>query len=105
MADDTPRHLMEVGLEVTDHEMYARYRAGMRPILAEYGGRFDYDFVVAEVLQSLDAPRINRLFTLSFPDQESAKRLFADPRYLEVRKSFFEPSVASVHRIAEYERA
>ena len=37
-------------LQVTDEEGYARYRAGMRPILAGYGGSFRWDIRGGEVL-------------------------------------------------------
>ncbi|MFV8752617.1 DUF1330 domain-containing protein [Nannocystaceae bacterium ST9] len=95
-------HTLLVGLWVADPEGYRRYRAGMTPILARYGGRFGYDFVIAEVLRSeVDTP-INRVFTLKFPDRATAKAFFADPEYLEVRAAHFEPSVTHRTAIAEF---
>ena len=66
-----------VGLHVTDDESYSRYRAGMTPILAEFGGVFRYDFRGGEVLKSETPEPINRVFVLSFPSQDAAERFFA----------------------------
>ena len=94
-----------VGLHVTDDESYSRYRAGMTPILAEFGGVFRYDFRGGEVLKSETPEPINRVFVLSFPSQAAAERFFADPAYAVVRTTHFDPAVAAVTRIASYERA
>ena len=99
--DNESRHTIVVALEVTDTNTYERYRAGMRPILAEFGGRFDWDFRGGEVLTSPDAPGVNRVFALSFPDRAQRVDFFADSRYVEVRAEFFDASVAKVHIVAE----
>ena len=83
-----------------DEAEYARYRAAMTPILARYGGRFEHDFVVAQVLQSSASPRVNRVFAHSFPDAERRAAFYADPEYVRVRATHFEPAVASAHRLA-----
>lgn len=93
---------MTVGLLVADQELYAQYRKEMRPLLERAGGAFRYDFEVARVLQSEDGAEINRAFVLQFPDRPSKERFFADPRYLEVRRRFFEPAVKRTSIIAEY---
>jgi uncharacterized protein (DUF1330 family) len=93
---------MTVGLLVTDHAMYAQYRREMRPLLERAGGAFRYDFDVARVLESEDGAEINRAFVIQFPDRSTKERFFADPRYLEIRRRLFEPSVKSTVRIAEY---
>ena len=91
-----------VGLQVDDEELYARYREGMTPILAGFGGSFRYDFMVGQVLkQEADAP-INRVFVLRFPDQATQARFFADPAYLKVREAFFKPAVSASTVIAQY---
>jgi uncharacterized protein (DUF1330 family) len=100
MAADAPRHLVWVGLEVTDEALYARYRAGMMPILVEHGGRFDHDFVVSRVLVSTGSDRINRVFALSFPDRAARARFFGDERYRRVRAACFDPAVASRAELA-----
>lgn len=92
---------MVVALEVTDDATYDRYRDGMRPILSEYEGRFDWDVRGGEVLVSPDANAVNRVFAISFPDHGRRVAFFADPRYLAVRAEFFERSVAQVHIVAE----
>ena len=91
-------HTSVMALEVADAESYARYRAGMAPLLAEHGGRFVNDFVVAEVLLGA-RPGVNRVFSIAFPDRASRQRIFSDPRYLAVRATWFEPAVRSVEML------
>jgi len=93
---------MTVGLLVTDQAMYAQYRREMRPLLERAGGVFRFDFDVARVLESEDGAEINRAFVIQFPDRSTKERFFTDPRYLEIRRRLFEPSVKSTARIAEY---
>jgi uncharacterized protein (DUF1330 family) len=100
MAVDASRHVTWMGLEVTDAERYARYRAAMKPVLETFGGRFDHDFAVARVLTSSASPRINRVFALSFPDAASRARFFRDPRYLGIRAEHFVPAVASSEELS-----
>jgi uncharacterized protein (DUF1330 family) len=88
------------GLEVQDEAGYARYREAMAPILARHGGAFGCDFAVARVLLG-PSPRINRVFTIGFPDAGSRARFFADEEYRAVRKQWFEPSVAAVAVLEE----
>jgi uncharacterized protein (DUF1330 family) len=89
-----------MGLEVTDEASYARYRAGMTPILEAHGGSFGCDFVVAKVLKG-PSERLNRVFTISFPDRAARERFFANPRYREVRAQHFEPAVARAITLLE----
>lgn len=95
---------MTVGLLVQDQARYEQYRSEIRPLLEEIGGAFRYDFIVARVLQSENGAEINRAFVLRFPDQSSKERFFADPRYLEIRRRWFEPAVKARVTIAEYLR-
>lgn len=104
MSDET-RFEYVIGLHVTDDDGYARYRAGMTPILGEYGGSFRYDFRVGEMLKSETPEPVNRLFVISFPSREVADRFFADEAYLAVRSEHFDSAVAAIATIAEYERA
>lgn len=101
MDAEIARHVMVVGLEVTDPASYARYRARMTPILESYGGEFSYDFVVAEVLRAPCGERFNRVFALTFPDRAQRERFFADEAYRGVRAELFEPAVARAVVIAE----
>ncbi len=101
---NAPRFEVVLGLHVADDESYTRYRAGMTPILHEYGGDFRFDFRIEEVLRSETPEPINRLFVIGFPSRDSADRFFADPAYVAVRSEFFEPAVRSITPIAEYER-
>ena len=43
---------MTIGLKVIDHDMYARYRVAIAPLLEQAGGRFRYDFEVARTLKA-----------------------------------------------------
>lgn len=93
MPADAERLVTLFGLEVTDDAGYARYREAMTPILTRYGGAFGCDFVVARVLRGPN-DRINRVFTITFPDASTRDRFFADEEYLKVRSRWFTPSVA-----------
>jgi uncharacterized protein (DUF1330 family) len=90
-----------VGLYVTDQQSYALYRQNMTPLLNQYGGSFKYDF---EVAQDLKEPgrTINRLFAISFPDRATKEQFFTDPRYLDVRKKYFNPAVAARYTLFEF---
>jgi len=96
-------HELLVGVHVVDDGLYAAYREGIAPILAEYGGSFRHDFVVARTLKSDVAHDINRVFTLRFPDVGRKDAFFADPRYLAVRTSYFPKAVKGVSFLAAYE--
>lgn len=98
--DEPDRYVMLVGLEVTDERSYSRYRAAMTPILARFGGAFGCDFELAKVL--LGDHRINRVFTISFPDRPTRERFFADTDYRAVRERFYEPAVAHAEVLAEF---
>lgn len=98
MGADGRQHVLLVGLQVTDETSYARYRAGMMPILLSYGGTFGHDFVVARVLKG--EAGINRVFTLLFPDRAARERFFADAQN---RAVLFEPAVAATFILGEFE--
>jgi uncharacterized protein (DUF1330 family) len=100
MAAERGRYVILTGLEVTDDASYARYRSGMTPILESYGGYFGCDFGVAKVFKG-PSERLNRVFTISFPDRAAEKRFFADPSYRKVRVEHFEPAGARVAVLAE----
>ncbi|WP_437314034.1 DUF1330 domain-containing protein [Sorangium sp. So ce385] len=103
MGAEGREHVLLMGLEVTDEAAYASYRARMTPILSSYGGAFGHDFVVARVLKG-DA-RINRVFTLVFPDRATRERFFADAQYRAVRAELFEKAVAAALVLGELEAA
>ena len=95
MDADPDGYVLLFALEVADDASYARYREAMTPILASYGGRFGVDFVVSRVLRG--PGRVNRVFTMLFPDRAAKERFFADAAYQAVRSAHFEPAVAAVH--------
>jgi uncharacterized protein (DUF1330 family) len=103
MAADASHHIEIFGLDVKNDTLYRRYREGMTPILHRYQGAFGYDFVVSEVLKSPVEARINRVFTMIFPDKKASIRFFSDPEYLKVRQEFFASAVEAVTKIAEYD--
>lgn len=65
MAAERERYGILMGLEVTDHASYARYRTSMKPILESHGGSFGGDFIVAKVLKG-PSERLNRVFTTRY---------------------------------------
>ena len=92
-----------VGLHVVDEGGYQSYRDAMTPILESYGGDFGYDFKVSEVLKSKTNARINRVFTISFPDQDSKNSFFSNEEYLKIKQDHFENAVSDTTIIATYE--
>jgi len=100
MAGERGRYGILMGLEVIDDASYARYRAGMTPILTSHGGSFECDFAVAKALAG-PSERLNRVFTISFPDRAAHARFFADPPYREVRAKHYDPAVARAFILAE----
>jgi uncharacterized protein (DUF1330 family) len=90
-----------VGLHVTDQDSYTNYRENMTPILRQFGGSFQFDFEVARDLKE-PSRSINRLFAISFPDEMTRDSFFSDPRYLEVRKRYFEPAVEARYSLSEF---
>ncbi len=93
-----------VGLDITDEAGYRRYREGMLPILARYGGEFGYDFRVSEVLLAKTPEPINRVFTISFPSREKMEAFFADPAYIAVQRQHMAPSVGARTIISLHEK-
>lgn len=96
-------HEILVGLMVTDDALYGEYRAAMLPLLERAGGRFRYDFKVAETLRAEGGASINRVFTICFPSLAAREAFFADEAYRAVRARFFEPAVAASALLAAYE--
>ncbi|WP_199609876.1 DUF1330 domain-containing protein [Flocculibacter collagenilyticus] len=94
---------MLVGLQVKDNEIYQQYRDAMMPILQSFGGSFGVDFKVAEVLKPAEGSKINRVFTINFPDKQAMDAFFSNPEYLQAKERFFEKSVAETTIIASYE--
>lgn len=92
-----------LGLNVVDANLYAQYRAAMKPLLEAHGGSFGLDLWVAEVLVSpVEAP-FNRVFTIRFPSQERREAFFSNPEYLVIRGTFFEPSVSASTQLGRLE--
>ncbi|OUR75755.1 DUF1330 domain-containing protein [Marinomonas sp. 42_23_T18] len=93
-----------VALKVTDDIMYQAYREAMAPILVQFGGRFCYDFSIANVLKAQKGEAINRVFTLNFPSEQDKNDFFNDDAYQVVKARYFENSVAEVHILASYDK-
>ncbi len=91
-----------VGLNVTDDELYQKYRDEMTPILKNYGGGFRYDFKINEVLKSETVEPINRVFVIYFKDEKSKNGFFLNDKYLQIKQKYFTPSVSETTIIAEY---
>jgi uncharacterized protein (DUF1330 family) len=91
------------GLEVVDQDGYTQYREEMVPLMEAAGGTFRFDFDVARVLRGENKAQINRAFVIRFPNRSDSEKFFADPRYLDIRRRLFEPSVKAIVQIAEYD--
>lgn len=96
---------MMIAMNVVDAEEYRAYRNAMTPLLAQQGGKFRYDFSIAETYSSEAGHTINRVFALSFPDRQARDQFFANPDYLRVRQAHFSKAVAARTLIAEYDLA
>ena len=93
-----------VGLQVVDDEGYRTYREQMTPILKRYGGEIGYDFQISKVLCARTAEPMNRVFTISFPDQDSMDSFFSHHKYLQIKQQYFEHAVSATTIIAKYHR-
>ena len=94
---------MLVGLEVTDDNAYSNYRQEMTPLLEKFGGGFNYDFKVAELLKSQYSENINRVFTIYFPDETVMNEFFDDDQYKKIKDTHFEGAVKSTTIISSYQ--
>lgn len=92
---------MIVAMHVADATSYAHYREHMMPILASYGGAFQYDFVVAETLRGEFNHQVNRLFCIRFPSAAAKEAFFADAAYHQVRSTYYAPAVAGRTLLSE----
>jgi uncharacterized protein (DUF1330 family) len=92
-----------MGLNIRDNEAYSLYRNTMTPILKSFGGSFGYDFKIAEVLKTKTKNKINRVFTIEFPNESAMDKFFNDPAYIEVKNKYFDASVDAKTVIAVYE--
>ncbi|MEO9886915.1 MAG: DUF1330 domain-containing protein [Balneola sp.] len=91
-----------VGLNVTDDELYQKYRDEMTPILKNYGGGFRYDFLIEKVLKTDSESKINRVFAIYFESEEAKNEFFLNDKYLQIKQKYFTPSVSETTIIAEY---
>lgn len=95
---------MLVGLNLKDENLYQDYRDAMKPLLEKYGGGFRYDFKIDKVLKSEVSHKINRVFVIFFKSQKESENFFSNPKYLEIKKKYFESSVIDTAIISSYER-
>ena len=91
-----------VGLYVSDEIIYSKYREKMIPLLQKYNGGFSYDFEISKVLKSETKEKINRLFIIYFPSEESMNLFFSNEEYLDIKEKYFSSSVTEVTEIAKY---
>jgi uncharacterized protein (DUF1330 family) len=94
-----------MALNVVNPELYAEYRAQMKPLLLEHGGSFGLDLWVGEILLSPLGQPFNRLFTIRFPSQERREAFFSHPEYQVIRRTLFEPSVSATSELGRLQLA
>ena len=97
-------HELLIGVNVINDEMYQAYRDNMTPILENYRGGFRYHFDIEQVRKADTENPINRVFTIYFPDEATKDAFFADEKYNEIKKQYFDASVSVTTIIAIYER-
>jgi uncharacterized protein (DUF1330 family) len=66
-------------IEVTDPEIYDKYRAQTPGVVAQHGGRFIVRGGKAETLEGDREP--GRLVVIEFPDRAAARRFYDSPEY------------------------
>ena len=98
------RYQLLVGLHVTNDEQYTQYRQHIMPLPESNGGNFEYDFTIDATLKNAAGHPINRLFVLSFPDQKAQHNFFNSPTYLQIRETYFQPSVNAASIISTWEQ-
>ncbi len=98
-------HQLVIAMNVTDPERYAKYRAGMTPILTRHQGSFGYDFTIATTHKSAAPHPVTRVFTMRFPNKAARDAFFSDPEYAKVRAEHFAPAVDGFTLIAEHDTA
>ena len=71
---------MLANLVVKDAFEYRQYEKGFFPILKRYGGEFVTYDDAPDTFEGA-APRQGRMIIFKFPDEDMARRWFADPDY------------------------
>lgn len=91
-----------VGAEIADQKGYQDYRDRMVVLLEKIGGAFAYDFHTVATHMAVKGQNYNRLFVLSFPDEDTANRYFSSQEYKAIRTEFFDASVADIKQLATW---
>ena len=68
-----------VNIEVTDREVFARYRDAVPPVIAAHGGRYLVRGGELHVMEG--APDWKRLVVLEFPSLAAARAFYDAPDY------------------------
>lgn len=91
-----------MGLNVIDSRKYQAYREHMLPILNSYGGDFTLDVEVSNVLKSPTDKPINRLFSITFPSEDTQTAFFADQEYIAIKHHYFSSAVSDVSLLSSW---
>ena len=82
-------HKIVFALKITDPDVYARYRASIKPLMDESNVVVLHEYDIASVLHSQDdADRVTRLAVFGFPSREVRDAFFANPVYKNAKKLF-----------------
>lgn len=92
-----------VGAQISDQQGYQDYRDRMRVLLDKVEGTFEYDYHTVATQMATKGQHYNRLFVLSFPNEEVSKQYFASPEYQAIREAFFDASVADIQILATWQ--
>ena len=91
-----------VGAYIANQQGYQDYRDRMKLLLDKVEGVFEYDYHAVATQMSTRGTQYNRLFVLSFPDEEVSKQYFASGEYQAIRAEFFDTSVAEIAILASW---
>lgn len=90
-----------VGLQVDNDSHYSEYRRLMKPLLAQHGGGFSYDFTIDKTLTSATEGPINRVFVIYFENKQEMEKFFALTEYKSIKERYFTTSVSSTTIMGE----
>lgn len=91
-----------VGANITDQHMYEEYRRQMFPLLSKSKGEFLYDFNATPLEMGKLGQNYNRVFVISFPDENTKTGFFADPDYLKIRQTLLLGAVSEIEQISHW---
>jgi uncharacterized protein (DUF1330 family) len=88
-------------IKIHNSALYEQYRAGVRAVIAAFGGRYLVRGGAVEVLEG--APELERQVILEFPDMAALKAFYSSPEYsalLAIRQQAATGSLIAIEGMA-----